>query len=280
MDQFLDLPYVASSTRSRLHEFDLFVPQRRASAQPLPPLICFVHGGAWRSEDKGNHAALARRLAAHTGYPVAVPNYRLTTPEHHLRHPAHAEDLLQFLTYVLAWRGPAGASQPLYDPTRLYLVGHSCSAHMTASVLLDAGIASLAPSEDLLHAVRGVIFSEGIYDIDALLESFPGYRDWFIANTFGDLPSYAAFSVIGAPRRAAGAHIRWLIVHSKGDTLVDLRQSSAMYDYLQSLEAGENSAATTVTKNWEELEDGHNEILQTEAYTRIAGDFVLSVSAE
>ena len=70
---------------------------------------------------------------------VAVPNYRLTTPESGLQHPAHAEDLLAFLEFARAWAGPDGDAA--YDPARLYVVGHSCSAHMMASILL-------APSDD------------------------------------------------------------------------------------------------------------------------------------
>ncbi|KAI0040487.1 alpha/beta-hydrolase [Auriscalpium vulgare] len=277
MDHFLDLPYVpAAHSRDRFHEFDIFIAPHQSRKEPgLPPLICFVHGGAWRSEDKGDHSDLARRLAAHTGAPVAVPNYRLTTAANRLQHPAHAEDLLAFLHFMLDWAGPPGASAPLYDPRQVYLVGQSCGAHMIASVLLDSAAPSLAPAPALLRAVQGVALSEQISDVDALLESFPDYRQWFIANTFGDLPSYADVNTAKMPRREGGLHTRWLIIHSTGDSLVDVRQSRLMYDHLR--DAGDGGlAGGAVEKNWDELDGEHNEILSSEKYARIVADFIHS----
>lgn len=48
MEEFCDIPYVKSSSDGRLHEFDLYVPGTGDTTAPRP-LICFVHGGAWRS---------------------------------------------------------------------------------------------------------------------------------------------------------------------------------------------------------------------------------------
>lgn len=44
---FWDIPYTADTSPNPLHTFDLFVPNRPPDAPPAP-LICFVHGGAWR----------------------------------------------------------------------------------------------------------------------------------------------------------------------------------------------------------------------------------------
>ena len=108
------------------------------------------------SEDKSEHAGLARRLAQLTSFAVAVPNYRLTKPETPHRHPAHAEDLLQFLDFVLGWEGPQGVAKP-YDASRIYVFGHSCSAHMLTSILLTPpadSFPTLAPSTRLLESVH------------------------------------------------------------------------------------------------------------------------------
>ncbi|KAA1474917.1 alpha/beta-hydrolase [Dentipellis sp. KUC8613] len=286
MDQFLDLPYVTpvEDERDRFREFDLYIPRRSGSPdnRPAPPVICFIHGGAWRSEDKADHSNLAQSLATYTGCPVAVPNYRLTprspaSGEEVLRHPAHAEDVLRFLAFLLAWPGPTNHNGLQFDPSRLFLVGHSCSAHMLAAILLDTpDTPSVTPTPELLQAVKGAIFSEGIYDIDLLLKSFPDYRDWFIANAFGDRPSYADVSVATLPHREGGAHIRYLIIHSKGDTLVDQPQSEAMYGHLVHLD-GADTTQGRVVKNWGELEEDHNDILRGKEYVRIVGDFVLAV---
>lgn len=249
-----------------------------------PPCVLASH---WiGSEDKSDYGFLARSLAAYTSCPVAVSNYRLTQPDNGLQHPAHAQDILQLLTFLLSWSGPGPGpgpgpqgSQvpPPYDPNRIYLIGHSCSAHMLTSILLDSAEPALVPSTALLRAVRGVVLSEGIYDIDALLKSFPTYRDWFIRETFGSLPTYDRYSTTRMALRDGAKHIRWLILYSKGDTLVDILQSQAIYDHLQSLYDGSLQDAGQVTKNWDDLEDDHNVILQTEKYIQIVGDFISSI---
>lgn len=148
---------------------------------------------------------------------------------------------------------------------------------MLACILLDSAEPSLVPSAALLRAVRGVIFSEGIYDIDTLLKSFPTYSDRFIRETFGSLPTYDRYSTTGMALRDGARHIRWMILHSKGDTLVDILQSQAMYDHLQSLYDGGLQGGGQVTKNWDDLEDGHNAILQSGKYIQIVGDFISNI---
>ncbi|KAH9966721.1 Alpha/Beta hydrolase protein [Russula dissimulans] len=268
--------YGSSGTRS-----GVLVPVGAPAPAPAPlPLVCFVHGGAWRSEDKSDHGALARRLAAYTSSPVAVPNYRLTKPNNQLQHPAHAQDVLQLLTFLLSWPGPGPQRRqfPPYDPNRIFLIGHSCSAHMLACILLDSSEPTLVPSPALLRAVRGVMFSEGIYDIDTFLHSFPKYRDWFIRDTFGDFPAYDRYSTTKMTPREGTSHICWTVLHSKGDTLVDTLQSQAMYDHLQSLHEGSQWGVSQVVKNFDDLNGGHNAILQSGQYIQIVGDFILNIS--
>lgn len=231
------------------------------------------------SEDKSEHSALARSLAAYTNSPVVVPNYCLTKADSELQHPAHAQDILKLLTFLTSWSGPHGHPIQPYDPNRIFLIGHSCGAHMLACILFDSSDPALVPSEALLRAVRGVVFSEGIYDIDALLQSFPTYRDWFIRDTFGDLPTYDRYSATKMILREGATHVSWVIVHSDGDTLVDTLQSRAMYNHLQSLHRGGLREAGQIFKNWDDLHEGHNAVLQSGKYVRIVGDFIHVVSS-
>ncbi|KAI0082727.1 alpha/beta-hydrolase [Panus rudis PR-1116 ss-1] len=290
-DAFRDIPYTPSGNpdTDRFHLFDLYVPKSPSGhsgtpgndATRKPPLICFVHGGAWRSEDKADHEDLARHLVASTAFPVAIPNYRLTKPETPYKHPAHAQDTLAFLEFVLGWSGPGGT--PPYDPTRLFLIGHSCSAHMLTSIFLSPPPHNpphdpphpdpLTPSDKLLKAPQGIILSEGIYDIDLLLESFPAYKDWFIANTFGDLPSYAAFDTTTYRLRKPDEqnHIAWFVIHSKGDQLVDVLQSQNFYQHVGELTGGDRL-------RWDEsLNSGHNDTLKEDAYVKMVAKFVKDV---
>lgn len=204
--------------------------------------------------------------------PVAVPNYRLTTPATPIQHPIHAEDVLSFLNFILTWEGPFSNEKAIYDRRKLYLIGHSCSAHMLSCIYLspaNPNIApSLVPSLELLASTRGLIFSEGIYDIDLLLRSFPGYKEWFIANTFGDCGSYTDFNVAAYDLRTGGENIRWLILHSKDDSLVDQTQAETMYEYLL------RSGCAGVEKDWESIKGEHNDILVSDAYCKVVVLFV------
>ncbi|KAF8902047.1 hypothetical protein CPB84DRAFT_1776452 [Gymnopilus junonius] len=126
---------------------------------------------------------------------------------------------------------------------------------------------SLTPAQALIDSVKGIILSEGIYDIDTLLASFPSYRDWFIQPTFGPSESYAKFSVLGYPLRSP-SNIYWLLLHSKGDTLVDLPQTEAMHNYLLHI------YPERVSINTDDLTDEHNAILRTDIYVKIVSNFI------
>ncbi|RPD66278.1 alpha/beta-hydrolase [Lentinus tigrinus ALCF2SS1-7] len=252
------------------HRFDYYAPPGEAQ---LGPLLVWVHGGAWRSEDKADYADLARSLVRRTGCPVAVPNYRLTSPQNPVQHPAHASDLLHFLHFLFKSPDAQHAhGQPQCPPPGLVLIGHSCSAHMLSSILLSGPHPQLEPTPQLLAATKAVIVSEGIYDVDALLHSFPAYKEWFIANAFGDRATYPDVNVASYPSRLGSEHIHWLVLHSKGDLLVDLLQSETMYAHLASL-------GSKVTKNFDDLQDNHNDLLHGDVYARIVAEFVATVRA-
>ncbi|KAG6903204.1 hypothetical protein C0995_002747 [Termitomyces sp. Mi166 len=274
--EFVDIGYTAEDS-DELRELDVYLPSDAVPVEPRP-LLVFVHGGAWRSEDKRDHRIFARNLAAATRLPVAVPNYRLTprdpSGDDHFRHPGHAEDALDALRFLTTWPGPPGVGL-LYDPHSLYLIGHSCSAHMLSSIFLDSSSISpsLFPPPHLFQAVKAIIMSEGIYDLDLLLSSFPTYLAWFIRPTFGQYDSYAAYSTTTLP--LIDTHIKWLIIHSKGDTLVDLPQSEAMYQHLCNLYG--DHAPTRVQRNTDQLDTEHNDILRGLDYVDIIKDFILKL---
>jgi len=148
---------------------------------------------------------------------------------------------------------------------------------MLACILLDSAEPALVPSAALLRAVRGVVFSEGIYDINTLLKSFPTYRDWFIREAFGSLPTYNRYSTTRMALRDGTKHICWMILHSKGDTLVDILQSQAIYNHLQSHYDGGLQGGGQIAKSWDDLEDDHNAILQSGKYIQIVGEFISSI---
>ncbi|KAG1782722.1 alpha/beta-hydrolase [Suillus placidus] len=273
LDEYTDISYVPSEPPNNFQSFDIYIPIPRVTSdeQPHgpPPLICFIHGGAWRKEDKLDHTGLARRLASFTGYVVAVPNYRLSTMEDNaIRHPDHAKDILRFLEFVITWGGPHGTT--VYNSNRLCLMGHSCGAHMLSSIFLEVaqGENPLRPSAELLKSTNAIIMSEGIYDIDLLLSSFPTYRTWFIEAAFGQRSTYGEASVTKMNPRVEYDHLQWLIVHSKGDTLVDEAQSEAMYQHLL-------RHVPHVTRNFGELVEEHNDILKGVEFVKLVGQYII-----
>ncbi|KIM80742.1 hypothetical protein PILCRDRAFT_72605 [Piloderma croceum F 1598] len=271
---FENIPYSQATHPNPLHAFDLYVLERSADNAP-PPLVCFVHGGAWRSEDKAEYSELARNLVSKINCSVAIPNYRLTSSEDDsLRHPAHAEDLLLFLEFVITWKGPGGLATKPYDFQRIYLIGHSCSAHMLTSIFLDSSsiTPTLTPSPSLLRAVQGIAMSEGIYDLELLLKHFPSYQEWFVAPVFGDEKPLSCFSTTTYALRDLSTHIRWLIIHSTGDRLINLPQSNTIFNHLS--ESYGQLAGRFVSKNFDKLTGGHNDILTKDIYIEIYTDIV------
>ncbi|EEB99569.1 hypothetical protein MPER_00730, partial [Moniliophthora perniciosa FA553] len=144
-------------------------------------------------------------------------------------------------------------------------------AHMLSSIILDSShvTPSLTPADKILAAVRGVIMSEGIYDLEMLLSRVPGYKDWFIEPAFGHMHSYADFSVSRYPPRGDN-DVRWFIIHSKGDTLVDLVQSETMASHLKAI-----SSPAHVEDSIGQLEDEHDDVLRNEEYIRMVTRFIL-----
>jgi len=144
---------------------------------------------------------------------------------------------------------------------------------MLASIFLDSSAVTptLVPPESLATAVKAIIISEGIYDLDRLIESFPEYRQWFIAAAFGTGDTYGSFSILKYP--LVHRHLRWLVIHSEGDQLVDLAQSQMMYEYLFNIYGPD--ADQQVRSNFDDLKAGHNDILKTDDYVRLVTEFVL-----
>ena len=253
------------------------------------------------------------RLAQRTHCSVAVPNYRLTPQKNSesdpealsLRHPVHASDILLALDFLIsgsASGSPAesklesppelgaeseseatihtNASTFAYDSRRIFLIGHSCGAHIISSIVLSSPEPSLTPSSHILGSIRGVVLSEGIYDLDLLLTSFPSYRNWFVAAAFGDKDSFDEYSVTKFPLRSGTERIHWLIIHSPNDTLVDVKQSEAFYNHLVSLTAashGHSLHGDTMQKDWTTIAEEHNDMLKTRQYSDFVGGFINSL---
>lgn len=234
-------------------------------------LLVYVHGGAWRSGDKSGFKDLASNLvAASPSLEVAVVNYVLSPrkPEDGpaVRHPAHAADVLRALRCLIdpprdEVLGTRSSSLP--SETSVWLVGHSCGAHILSSIFLQppepSPSSSLTPSPDLIRSVKGILLAEGIYDVDLLLRLHPTYRD-FVEGAFTERDSYTNVSTPNFTTREGSSHIQWLVVQSTGDTLVNEDDSLVMYKALAKLYPG------NVSKDFTTFTEDHDEVLHTEGF--------------
>jgi hypothetical protein len=154
----------------------------------------------------------------------------------------------------------------------MYIVGHSCSAHMLASIVLDTSTItpSLKPSNDLLDCIQSMILSEGIYDLDLLVSSFPTYLDSFIVPAFGRKASYVEFSVASPALRKGAEHIRWFLIHSTGDTYIDMQQSEIMRDHLRRLY---ETTPQNVKDSMDKLDQEHDDIFDS-TYVELVSSFI------
>lgn len=121
-------------------------------AGPLPVVI-FVHGGSWKSGSKSAYRWVGQGLAAQ-GFLAVLPNYGLMPTT---RFPAFVDDVAAAVAHVRArvveWGG---------DTTRLFLMGHSAGAQISALVAYDPRYLAkqgIAPS-----VFAGFIGLSGPYD--------------------------------------------------------------------------------------------------------------------
>jgi acetyl esterase/lipase len=117
---FADLRYGESSTRNVL---DIYLPAGTAN----PPLVLWIHGGAFKFGDKATPEGLAQFLKA--GIAVASMNYRFSSEA---IWPAQLEDLRSAVMFLRSNAGKYG-----YDGTRIASFGASAGGHLSAM----AGIA-------------------------------------------------------------------------------------------------------------------------------------------
>jgi acetyl esterase/lipase len=294
IEVIIDIPY--GPHNHSLQKWDLLYPR---SDKPLP-IIVFVHGGAWRryslvwtfldfhltrissSGDKSEHHILARNLVEATGFAVALPNYRLsprkpTRIEPPFRHPGHVDDIVSALITIHSWEPPSTAALRL-DHRSMHLVGHSCGAYIVSAILMKAREPEAGPTRPLPETLWSIIqtatIAEGIYDLDLLLVMFPSYRD-LVEDAFGErmvqhASSLTKFSItqFEVPENSK---IRWFVVQSTGDTLIDVNQAEAMISHL---EASHKAPTTYVFQDVSTLKEEHDAVLQTKEFAWLVAEFI------
>lgn len=154
-----DIPYRANDDDPK-HQLDLYVPRTGKSF----PVVLFVHGGFWRSQDRryyqaftGIYGSMGVTLAKR-GIAVAIPSYRLSPK-------VGIQDQLADVTDALRWTMDHIAESG-GDPSRIVLAGYSAGGHLVSLLTMDPRHlerAGIDPSK-----VRGCVSISGILDVHAM----------------------------------------------------------------------------------------------------------------
>ncbi|MDF2446503.1 MAG: alpha/beta hydrolase [Moraxellaceae bacterium] len=181
---------------------DLYLPSREG---PLP-VVLVVHGGSWRSGDRGSvdAARIARPLAAQ-GFAVFSVDYRLAPA---WRHPAPLEDLQQAVHWLRANADAYGL-----DREAIGAWGYSAGAHL---------VALLATSANESLRLRAVVAGGLPADLTKWPDS-PLVKTYVGVTAREDLARVADASPV---RHVGPATPPFFLYHGKRDTLVEPEQAA------------------------------------------------------
>ncbi|CAG8499768.1 12088_t:CDS:1 [Dentiscutata erythropus] len=246
-----DIPYSSHPQQT----LDLYIPtlHNDTSTKVPTPIVILIHGGAWVTGDKKDLESLGKFISSSTNFAVALINYRISkTPE--IKHPVHINDVAAAISWIYL-----NSDKYSYRNDRMYLVGHSIGAFLSAQLvfipeyLINAANSYLKNTEktkELFNSIRGIVGIEGIYDIPSLLERWPDYKKKFVEPAFGTDPEVykSASPQYHSCNDAVTTIPPYLIIHSLEDELVDIDQSNNFYEYVKQ--------NCKVDEGWVKLETG------------------------
>jgi acetyl esterase/lipase len=151
-----DLEYARARDTALL--LDLYIP---ASDTP-PPLILWIHGGAWRSGSKANPSILP---LTEKGFAVASIDYRLSPVA---KFPAQIHDIKAAIRYLRAT-----ADQHKINANKIAISGGSAGGHLAALVGVTNGHkeleGDLGNHRDRLSDVQAIVSFYGASNLTTIL---------------------------------------------------------------------------------------------------------------
>ncbi len=199
---------------------------RPAAATGPSPLVVCIHGGAWRSGNKGGYAPVLRMLAGR-GYAAAAIDYRLA-PRY--RFPAQLEDIRSALGYLAGRAAELGI-----DPRNVALLGDSAGGHLALLAGFRAAKQNPPPVE-----IRAVVNIFGVTDLTSWkLETEGGKLEGLTDNemleaAFGTSDRASEVLKDASPIRWAGANgPAVLTLHGDADPIVPLSQARELHRKLK-----------------------------------------------
>jgi acetyl esterase/lipase len=218
---------------------DLYLPE----GQGPHPLIVWIHGGAFRSGDKGGIFWSPMPRQTERGYAVASINYRLSGQA---IFPALVYDCKAAIRWLRANAGKYGLRAE-----RIVVAGESAGGHLSALMGTSGGVKELEdlamgnPSES--SRVQGVVDFFGPTDFLQMDAGVPAACPNPMVHKAADSPESQLLgcTITSCPEKVKAANSityigkddpPFLILHGTGDCLVASTQSQLLYDAL--LKAG------------------------------------------
>ncbi|MCP2604325.1 alpha/beta hydrolase [Candidatus Aminicenantes bacterium AC-708-M15] len=184
------------------------------------PILIFVHGGGWMSGDKREYKFLGKFLAFN-GIGTVIINYRLSPK---VKHPAHIEDVASAFAWVYKNAKKFGG-----DSNKIFLMGHSAGAHLSALLALDEKYLEAYGLSTSL--IKGTILIDGIYDLTLGGKKDTWFSKAFFKRIFGDKQENR---ICASPIfHINGKSSPFLIIHAENDHLIPKKEPLKFYEILK-----------------------------------------------
>ncbi len=239
-----DLSYYDDDDASKKHKLDLYIPSEVTN----PPVVLWIHGGAWAFGGRKAEKAIAIAFAS-KDIAFAVISYRLSPAlwanppkQSGDQHPAHINDVAAAFTWLHDRAQDYGL-----DQSNIFVSGYSAGAHLSALLVLNSEY--LSRFNQTIDNVKAVIPIAGAYDLMDYYEDHKKYR----GKEFADQHVKGIFGNDEEVIRAASP-TSWL-QHSNTPMLVI--SESETYDYTRKLQDRVEELGITDIDFWHIKEETH-----------------------
>lgn len=145
-----DIPYGPDGTE----KLDLFLPDAASGA----PVEMYIHGGFWRSREKGDFSYIGGPIVDAGGI-AAIVDYALC--------PAVTlDEIVRQMRACVVWLH-GNIAEYGGDPNRIHITGHSAGGHL-AAMLLATDWAGLGVPADVLKSVVPI---SGVFEIEPVMST-------------------------------------------------------------------------------------------------------------